>query len=129
MKRCALRYSAVFVCWLAFLPAVLSQDGASRPSSYLPVDPRESFASVMSRMSAAKPEVMRKHQALLNERYDLADRPAPGVTMSRGKPVQGGVRVKLPSGMTWDGLAALSPAEIRNRDVFPQGFLPLPHAN
>ena len=32
--------------------------------------------------------------ALLGERYDLADRPAPGVTMSRGKPVQEGVRVE-----------------------------------
>ena len=39
---------------------------------------------------------MKRQQALLAERYDLANRPAPGVTMSRGKPVQDGVRVKLP---------------------------------
>jgi len=31
--------------------------------------------------------------------------------------------------MTWEKLAALSPEEITARDAFPQGFLPLPHAN
>ncbi len=49
--------------------------------------------------------------------------------MSRGKPVQEGVRIKLPASMTWERLAALSPEEIKDRDLFPQGFLPLPHAN
>jgi len=41
--------------------------------------------------------------------------------------VQDGVRVKLPEGDTWDGLAAMSPAEIREKGLLPQGFLPLPH--
>jgi cytochrome c peroxidase len=49
--------------------------------------------------------------------------------MSRGKAVQEGVRVKLPAGETWDALAAMSPAEIRDKGVFPAGFLPLPHPN
>ena len=99
------------------------------PSSYAPVVMRESFAQVMARMKAAKPDVMRKHETLLNGRYDLANRPAAGVTMARGKSVQGGVRVKLPAGMTWAQLGQLSPDEIRSRDAFPPGFLPLPHAN
>jgi hypothetical protein len=43
------------------------------------------------------------------ERYDLSNRPAQGVTMSRGKPIQEGVRVKLPPGMTWERLTAMSP--------------------
>jgi cytochrome c peroxidase len=49
--------------------------------------------------------------------------------MSRGKPVQGGVRVKLPTGTSWDDLAALGPEQIRERNLFPAGFLPLPHPN
>ena len=61
-------------------------------------------------------------------RYDLADRPMPGAMMSGGrKPVQDGVRVRLPEGQTWDGLAALAPAEIRDRGLLPAGFMPLPH--
>ena len=36
-----------------------------------------------------------------------SDRPAPGVFMSGGKAVQEGVRVRLPGGVSWDGLAAL----------------------
>jgi cytochrome c peroxidase len=48
--------------------------------------------------------------------------------MSGGrKPVQGGVRVKLPPGVTWDSLAQMSPDEIRARGLLPKGFLPLPH--
>jgi cytochrome c peroxidase len=99
------------------------------PSSYAPVVPRESFAAVMRRMSAAKAEIMKKHMALLAERYDLADRAAAGVTMSRNKPVQGGVRVKLPAGTTWDQLARMAPDQVKARDLFPAGFFPLPHPN
>jgi hypothetical protein len=77
---------------------LLAQDGADKPSSYLPVVINEDFASIMSRMSNAKPGIMQKQQAHLQERYDLSDKPAPGVTMFRGKPVQGGVRVKLRGG-------------------------------
>jgi cytochrome c peroxidase len=31
--------------------------------------------------------------------------------------------------MTWEKLATLSPQEIRDQDLFPTGFLPLPHPN
>jgi cytochrome c peroxidase len=98
-------------------------------TSYAPVDIKESFASIMARMTAAKPGIEKEHTALLNERYDLSNRPAQGVTMSRGKPVQEGVRVKLPAGMTWEKLAAMSPEEIRDKNLFPKGFYPLPHPN
>ena len=98
-------------------------------TSYAPVDIKETFASIMARMTAAKPGIEKEHTALLNERYDLSDRPAQGVTMSRGKPVQAGVRTKLPAGMTWDKLAAMSADEIRDKNLFPKGFYPLPHPN
>ena len=47
--------------------------------------------------------------------------------MSRGKAVQEGVRVKLPEEMTWEKLADMSPEDIRDKDLFPKGFYPLPH--
>jgi len=103
---------------------------ATRGSSYAPVDIAEAFETTLSRLKAAKQAVMDRQLALLDERYDLSDRPAAGVTMSRGGPIQTGVRVKLPAGIsTWSDLAALSPDEIRRQNVFPAGFLPLPHAN
>jgi cytochrome c peroxidase len=117
-------------------PALAVLLGAGAPSwaqqkanSYAPVDVREDFASILSRMKAAKAGVTKKHMTLLEQRYDLANRPAAGVTMSRGKAVQSGVRAKLPAGMTWEKLAAMTPAEIRKQNAFPAGFLPLPHPN
>ena len=98
-------------------------------TSYMPVDIVEPFATTMSRMTTAKPGIERAHSDLLAQRYDLADRPAQGMTMSRGKPVQEGVRVKLPPGTTWEQLAALTPDQIRDRDLLPRGFLALPHPN
>src|SRR5262249_34301889 len=49
------------------------------------------------------------------------------VAMTRGKPIPVGPATKLADGMTWDKLAALSAEEMRDKDLFPQGFLPLPH--
>jgi cytochrome c peroxidase len=66
---------------------------------------------------------------LLDERYDLSDRPAKNVVMDRTKPVQEGVRVTLPPGVTWNELASDSAEQIREKGTFPKGFLPLPHAN
>jgi cytochrome c peroxidase len=114
----------------AFCAAAVAQEGAAKkPSSYSPVVIQEEFTSIMKRMSAAKPAIMKRQQALLEERYDLSNRPAAGVTMTRGKPVQGGVRVKLRGGMTWDKLAQMTPEDIRDQGVFPHGFMPLPHPN
>ncbi len=110
---------------------VLAVRGAadSTPSSYAPVNVTESFAAIRQRMEKAKPEVERRHRALLEERYDLSARPVPGVTMSRGKAIQAGVRVKLPAGATWESLAEMTPEEIKTKGQFPRGFLPLPHPN
>src|ERR1700676_2551779 len=104
-----------------------AQQGPRGKSSYMPVDIAEPFSAIFARLSAQKPEVTREHMALLNERYDLSDRPAQGITMDRTKPVQEGVRVKLPAGKTWEALAAMSPEQIREQNLFPKGFYPLPH--
>ena len=82
-----------------------SASAGQTPSSYAPVDIKEPFEVTVARMEAAKPQLAERQTALLNMRYDLADKPAQGVTMTRGKPVQEGVRVKLPEGVeswqTW----------------------------
>ncbi len=98
-------------------------------SSYSPVVIKEAFEAIMTRMKTAKPEIMKRQMDLLSARYDLNNRPAQGVAMSRGKAIQEGVRVKLPAGATWVQLAAMSPEEIRQRNLFPAGFFPLPHPN
>ena len=74
------------------------------------------FDAVVKQLSGEKPKFADRHQKLLEERYDLSNKPAQGVTMSRGKPVQAGVRVKLPQGMTWDKLAAMTPDEIKSQE-------------
>jgi len=96
--------------------------------TYLPVMPGKSFKSIMQKDVQDKPKYMERQKELLNHRYDLSDRPS-DVMMSAGrKAVQEGVRVKLPEDVSWADLNAMTPAEIKNKGLFPGGFLPLPHA-
>jgi cytochrome c peroxidase len=97
-------------------------------TSFSPVDLKEPFEAVKARMSAAKAGVMKRQMDLLAQRYDLSNRPA-RETMSRGKALQDGVRVRLAGGMTWERLGTMDPAAIRDAGAFPDGFKPLPHAN
>jgi cytochrome c peroxidase len=112
---------------LTALGFAYAQEAPRGKTSYLPVDIMEPFSAILARLSAQKPEVTQVHMALLNERYDLSNRPAAGITMDRTKPVQEGVRVKLAAGSTWDNLASVTPEQIRDRNLFPKGFYPLPH--
>ena len=117
---------------LSLAAAALAQEQPAAPrgkTSYSPVDQTESFESVLDKMSKAKAGIVDRHKKLLEERYDLGDHPVQGVNMSRGKAVQGGVRVKLPNGTSWDALAGMSPEEIQSKDRWPAGFYPLPHPN
>ena len=98
-------------------------------TSYMKVDQKEPFASVLKRMVADKPNVERRHREVLESRYDLSNRPSKGAAMFRGKPLQEGVRAKLREGVTWQSLAAMSPDQIRERDAFPGAFKPLSHPN
>ncbi|MBA3482411.1 MAG: cytochrome B6 [Pirellulales bacterium] len=85
------------------------------------------FDDLVKKLQQEKPQFAKRHQDLLKQRYDLGDRPAQGATMTQGKPVQAGVRVKLTEGTTWDQLAGLSPADIKSKNLWPPGFFPLPH--
>jgi cytochrome c peroxidase len=111
------------------LGVVYAQGSSKKASSYSPVVVTEDFSAIMNRMKAEKPAVMKRHMDLLNERYDLSIRSARGVTMSRGKPIQEGVRVKLTPGITWENLANRTPEEMKEKNLWPQGFFPLPHPN
>jgi cytochrome c peroxidase len=106
----------------------LAGDGQSEAVS-VAAPAKESFAALVARMEAAKPETFKRQWDLLNQRYDLRDDPAKAVRMSGGKPIQGGVRVRLAEGISWEELAAVGPDEIRERGLFPPGFLPLPHVD
>jgi cytochrome c peroxidase len=92
-------------------------------------DQHVDFAALRAAKVAAKPEVEERQQSLLELRYDLSDDPSPDVSMTRGKPVQRGVRARLADGLSWEVLAELSPEQVREEGLFPLGFLPLPHPN
>ncbi len=103
---------------------------AEVPNSYAPVDDRETFETVKSRMERNKSSVESQFQKLLRERYDLSDKPVPGLTSSgRNKPIQGGVRVRPPAGASWQSLAEMAPDQIKAKELWPAGFYPLPHDN
>jgi len=112
---------------LIFLGFAFAQEAGKTVSSYAPVVITEDFQTTMERMKAEKLPVMKRQMDLLKERYDLSDRPAKGVTMSGGKSIQEGIRVRLPEGVTWEKLADMRPEKIREKDLFPAGFFPLPH--
>ncbi len=118
----------------------LWQSGPAQPPGQAPAETKSSydqiapvlqgkgtFQDVMTKDKADKPAVMDRQKKLLEVRYDLAPRPDKALTMTRGKPIQMGPATRLPEGLTWDKLAAMSPEEIRTKGVFPMGFLPLPH--
>ncbi len=121
---CALLFASVAVA-----TAHAQETSPRGKTSYAPVAQTEDFNSVLARMKKEKPAVLTRQKKLLEERYDLSDRPASGVEMSRGQPVQAGVRVKLPDNVTWNDLGSMSPEEIREKGLWPNGFYPLPHPN
>jgi cytochrome c peroxidase len=127
---CVVSVGFLGTCLFGFCAiAAAGQDAQPVKNSYMPVDDKESFTTVHDRMAAAKAAIMLRQMNLLAERYDLSDRPAKGVVMDRAKPVQEGLRVKLTTGVTWDELAKMTSDDIREKGIFPKGFLPLPHAN
>ena len=95
--------------------------------SFIALAADEAFTNLVVRLQKDKPQFAQRQQSLLAERYDLADRPNKGVSMSRGKPIQEGVRVRLQKGATWASLAAMTPDDIKAKDLWPAGFFPLPH--
>jgi cytochrome c peroxidase len=122
-----IRYILAVVASTGLCAATQAAATEDKPSSYLPVADVTPFPELMKRFVAQKGEVVQKQAILLKTRYDLSNHPSKQFKMSRGKAVQTGVRVLLPKGQTWEQLAKMSPAEIKDKGGWPQGFLPLPH--
>lgn len=112
---------------LAQDPAPESRGKTSYDQIAPPLLGQQSFSETMAKDKADKPAVVARQKALLEERYDLTPRPHASLKMTRGKPIPVGPATRLPPGMSWDALAKLKPADIRDRGSFPKGFLPLPH--
>ena len=124
--KTAIGFATVIAAALASAFAATS-DPLPPDSTYRPLPPQP-FSKVKENDEAQKPAVMERQRALLEQRYDLANRPVAGVMKSGGrKAVQQGVRVRLPEGVTWDSLAGKEPNEIREKNLLPKGFIPLPH--
>ncbi len=87
--------------------------------------PMMTFQEVYQKDAGEKPKVTETQRRLLESRYDLRPRLAPDVKMSRGKPIAVGPTARLAKGTTWENLAAMNPAEIRSKNLFP--YPPLPH--
>jgi cytochrome c peroxidase len=108
--------------------AEFATDDEGIVGTYRKMVPHVDFDTAKAGDEQAKPRVMQRQRELLEQRYDLGDRPSDLMMSGGRRAVQEGVRVKLPAGMTWEKLAALTPAEIKQQDAFPHGFRPLPHA-
>ncbi|HVF91759.1 MAG TPA: cytochrome C [Blastocatellia bacterium] len=97
-------------------------------TSFASVDDVENFDAFYERLSEQKPKVMARWKDYMSLRYDFTCEVDPKATMSRSKPIPVGPVARLPKGIkTWEELAALSPREIAERDLFPEGFRPLAH--
>jgi cytochrome c peroxidase len=93
----------------------------------MPVVLERPFEVVHEEESARQDAVLQRQQELLERRYDLRDAPS-DVPMSGGRrQVQRGVRVRMPAGVGVAQLGALSPEQVREQELWPEGFRPLPH--
>lgn len=131
----------VFGLALVLAGPSMTQDNGDKPipkrdvgkTSYDQIAPvlvgKETFAAMMAKDKAGKAEVIARQKALLEERYDLTPKLSKKAKMTRGKPIPVGPTAKLPDGVTWAQLAKMSPEEVREKGLFPKGYLPLPHPN
>jgi cytochrome c peroxidase len=92
--------------------------------------PEQSAKEIMEQEIAAKPAVNQAQKELLERRYQLTPKLDPEAKMFRGKPLCVGPTARLGAGLTWESLGKMTPAEIRQRGVFPYPSLPHPlHTN
>jgi len=128
VKILVVAFAAMATVALVFaVNAQLPEDVDPLVKTYMPVVIEEDFETIMAKDVEEKAEYMERQMELLERRYDLSDNPADVMMSAERKYIQQGIRVKLPEGVTWEQLAEMSPAEIKERDLFPEGFLPLPH--
>lgn len=134
LRRGKLLFVALLACVMAGGGSFLAVNAQVKEmdfpkNTYMDVAfPATAFADIKAKDVAEKAEVMQRQQALMEKRYDLSDNPSDVMQTKGEKAVQQGVRVKLHGGVTWEQLAEMTPAEIKEKNLFPMGFRPLPHA-
>jgi cytochrome c peroxidase len=111
--------------FIAALPSELLAQQAKVVSSYGPIDQNVTFDKIKADRMAVKSAIAKKHNELLNSRYDLSKKTSP-VAMSAGKPIPLGPTAKL-QGVTWDDLDKMTPEQIKAKNVFP--YKPLPFSD
>ena len=122
IRRTGLLAGALVASGLLSL-ALLAQQGPVA-SSYGPTNQTQTFAQIKAERLAVKAERAKAHTDLLNSRYDLAIKTGPN-KMSGGKAVPVGPTAKL-AGDTWDQLDKMTPAQIKEKGLFPYKPLPFP---
>ncbi len=129
MRNIISKYTCVtllsFATILSVIGMAYAKEMKKQKSSYMPVMVTESFEAVRRRDVAEKSEVMRRHMAMLRERYNLSGKTDPVAKMSGGKPLPVGPTAIIDSDMSWESLGSLSPEEIKQKGIFP--YPPLPH--
>ena len=110
---------------LSVLP--FTSQSFARDSSYAPVSINKTFSEIKKEDVKNKSALMKKHNKLLKERYNLSEKVDEKVTMSGGKPVPVEPTAKLKRDTKWETLSKMSPEEIKNKNLFP--YLPLPHVS
>lgn len=109
-------------------PVDLYRYGGPGASSYASVADVADFDAFYKRLSEQKPRVMARWKEYLELRYSLTGKVDSEVTMSRGKHIPVGPVVRLPNGInSWEDYDKLSPKEIYEKGLFPEGFRPLSH--
>lgn len=97
------------------------------PDTYMSVKVDQTFEELLNTDRNEKSAAIKTQQKLLSERYILNNTPSETMMSAGRKAVQKGVRVKLPAGISWEDLANMSHEEIKQKNLFPYGFRPLPH--
>lgn len=109
-------------------PLDLYKYGGRSKKSWGTIEEVGNFDEFMKMCIELKPKIMAERRAYMDRRYVLSPKGDPAITMTRGKRQPIGPTVRLPRDIaSWEALAALSPKEIYERDVFPEGFRPLSH--
>ena len=88
----------------------------------MPVVPTKTFDDIYKQDTADKAKVLSDQKALLEKRYDLRNNPSNVQMSGKRKAVQQGVRVKLPSGTTWDIARQHDAGADQAAERVPDGF-------
>jgi cytochrome c peroxidase len=96
------------------------------PSSFGSSDLHMPWADWVKMCEEQKPKLMAECQEYMRGRFDFRGKAIEGATQSGGKPVMLGPVARLPKGTpSYEALAAMSPAAIKEKDLFP--YKPLAH--